>query len=267
MFERIIKNLLKPQLIPGKLARKIQRFYIEFWYDEKRYIAEQVKNFQEMSLDYFGTVDELNDVYKDDSRIQVEMASHHHNLFVAFSHKYNFKNILEIGTHSGAGAVLLSKIFPDSKITTIDLPDNHPIFLDTYNRNVNKERLDFIKQRDELLSSSGNIEFKQINSLELTFSNSQYDLIWVDGAHGYPVVTVDIINSLRLVSEGGFVVCDDVFKQLNKSDDMYSSIASFETIQALSDAKLINYSLILKRTVKPWAHPRLRKYIAILTKR
>ena len=62
------------------------------------------------------------------------------------------------------------------------------------------------------------------------------------------------------------MVCDDVYKRVRKSDEMYSSIASYRTIEELSGANLINYSLILKRTIKPWGHKILRKYIAVLQK-
>ena len=41
-----------------------------------------------------------------------------------------------------------------------------------------------------------------MNSLELTNSKNSYDMIWIDGAHGYPYVTIDIINSLRLLKRG-----------------------------------------------------------------
>ncbi len=267
MIRRIVRNLIKPHLIPGKAIGKIQRVYAGFRYDENEFITEQEKKFSKIGLDYSSTHSELEAIYEKDSRLKVDMTSCHHNLFVALSKKYKFNKILEIGTHSGSGATLLSILFPDAKISTIDLPDNHPVFLDTYNRSSSKERLCFIKNRDTLLSNRNNIEFKQINSLELIFSDEVFDLIWVDGAHGYPVVTIDIINSLRLINKGGFVVCDDVYKRVRKSDEMYSSIASYRTIEELSGANLINYSLILKRTIKPWGHKILRKYIAVLQKK
>ena len=80
------------------------------------------------------------------------------------------------------------------------------------------------------------------------------------------LVTADIINSVRMLKKGGFVLCDDVFKHVKKSDEMYQSIASYETIKSLSNAKLINYSLVHKRIIKPYAAPKLRKYIAVLQK-
>jgi predicted O-methyltransferase YrrM len=267
MINRIIRNLSKPHLLPGKLLGKIQWLYAGFGYDESKYIDEQEQRFSKLNLTYSGTQDELDLLYLSNNDIKVEMSSCHHNLFVAFRKKYKFDNILEIGTHSGAGAVLLSTLFPMAKITTIDLPDNHPIFLETYGRNSTNERNEFIRKRDELLNSKSNIKFTQINSLDLTFSNESFDLIWVDGAHGYPVVNIDIINSLRMVNKNGFVVCDDVYKHVRRSDEMYCSTASYETIKELFSANLIKYSLILKRTIKPWGHASVRKYIAILQKK
>ena len=48
-------------------------------------------------------------------------------------------------------------------------------------------------------------------SLNLINSNEKYDLIWIDGAHGYPTVTIDIINSLKLINNDGLIICDDVY--------------------------------------------------------
>ena len=94
------------------------------------------------------------------------------------------------------------KIISTSKITTIDLKDNDPKFRDTYSRKNNFKL--FIKKRNNLLSKKKNINFIQINSLELSNSKKSLpiqDLIWVDGAHGYPIVTSDITNSISLMDK------------------------------------------------------------------
>lgn len=267
MFKRIIRNLSNPYLLLMKIVKKIVIAYASFNYNKEYYSNKQEELFSYWGLTYIDTVSELKEIYKKNPLLEVKMSSCHHNLFLALSKKHKFKNILEIGTHTGAGAVLLSTIFPEAKITTIDLPDDHSIFSDTYNRSDNNERSIFINDRNTLLATKNKVEFKQMNSLELSFCKDKYDLIWLDGAHGYPVVTCDIVNSLRLVTSDGFILCDDVWKSIYKSDEMYSSIASYETINALSEANLLNYSLIYKRVVKPLAHPKLAKYIAILQKK
>ena len=53
-----------------------------------------------------------------------------------------------------------------------------------------------------------------MNSLELSVANNnipRQDLIWVDGAHGYPVVSADITNSIRLMNNKTILMCDDIW--------------------------------------------------------
>ena len=162
------------------------------------------------------------------------------------------KNILEIGTYDGRCASILAVLFPKSTITTIDLRDDDPIFTGTYGRENDTDR--FIKIRDERIKVFKNINFLQKNSLELTFSNNfeNQDLIWVDGSHGYPTVTSDITNCLRLLSPQGILMCDDVWKKLNKRDPIYSSVATFETLCSFGNANMIETTFFRKRIGKKY---------------
>ena len=107
-----------------------------------------------------------------------------------------------------------------------------------------------------------------MNSLELTNSKNSYDMIWIDGAHGYPYVTIDIINSLRLLKKEGILICDDIWKSKPlDQDDTYHSIASYETLLALQKVKILNFKTIYKRLDKiNNASEKFRKYIAIVKK-
>ena len=65
------------------------------------------------------------------------MYSEHLIIFTAISLKnHNIKNILEIGTYDGKTSTILSKLFPFSKVTTIDLNDDDPMFVNTYSRQI-----------------------------------------------------------------------------------------------------------------------------------
>ena len=55
-------------------------------------------------------------------RITKGMRSIHWLLFCSISNVSSIINILEIGTYDGETTQLLSKIFPNSSIATIDLP-------------------------------------------------------------------------------------------------------------------------------------------------
>ena len=160
----------------------------------------------------------------------------------------------------------MSELFPNSDITTYDLPDDDPIFSETYDRNSMEKRSIFIKERDALLSSCQNVNFIQKNSLELTFnSNKKFDLIWVDGAHGYPVVAMDIMNSLACLSKGGTMFIDDVWTKRTLNDPNYRSIGAYESIKALQHSQLINFELIPKRINFPHGKGFMKKYIARVT--
>jgi hypothetical protein len=136
-------------------------------------------------------------------------------------------------------------LFNNAQIETIDLPTKSNDFIKFYNRENILE--DFIKIRDKTLNYNNAIKFIELNSINLFNSTKKYDLIWIDGAHGYPVVCIDIINSLRLINDGGIIMCDDIFINNIQSDKMYKSTAAFETHNELATEKIIDYKLIYKR--------------------
>lgn len=181
------------------------------------------------------------------------MYSEHLIIFSAISNSsFKPKRILEIGTYDGKTAAILSYLFPDAKIITIDLNDSDPLFKSTYNRNFNLKL--FLRRRNDILNKNKNIKFIQCNSLELTLKNDieNQDLIWVDGAHGYPTAAIDITNSIKLLNQNGILMCDDVWKNLNQNDSIYQSIASYETLNAFSKIKLLNTIFFHKRICKKY---------------
>ena len=197
------------------------------------------------------------------------MSSEHEIIFSSLSAvNNNINNILEIGTHNGKNAFLLSKLFPLANITTIDLEEDNQDFKSYYNRQKLNERDIFIKNRNEVLKKSKNIFFIEKNSVKLTLDNSKYDLIWIDGAHGYPVVTIDIINSIKLIKPDGIILCDDVWvKKPRDQDSMYNSIASYETLNILQKSNIIFFYLLYKRLEKyNNSNPEKRKFVAFIKK-
>jgi predicted O-methyltransferase YrrM len=224
-------------------------------YDYAGVEKEQSDKFDALSLNYLGSKEILAEVYSRKEELQVEMASCHHNLFAALSVR-DFTDILEIGTHTGAGAALLSTLFPSANIDTIDLPDDHPVFEADYGRNSTSDRNLFLKKRNQLLSCYPNVHFRQTDSTSLTFmEDKKYDFIWVDGNHVNPYVTVDITNSLRLTRAGGVIACDDV---------RTTQSATLDTLNQFRDAGLVDYHLIHKRTSLPDDLNLVGKYIAVV---
>lgn len=292
MIKRLLKNLLYPHKIPLKIFNKLKHYndLIRFFYqlkeyDEEKFTKEQNNIFNNFGLDRVEGLKKLaaikNDIKNivDISHIEKSLdfrndgvASEHESIFssMSVSKKLNIKNILEIGTYDGFNAFLLSKLFKDSIIDTIDLPSSDNNFKNYYGRE--KAVKDFITDRDNLLKLNKNINFLEMNSLKLINHTKSYDMIWIDGNHVYPTACIDIINSLNLLNDNGLIVCDDVHLKLDhsiskKSLQMYKSTASYETLNALQNENLIKFNLIYKRLAgKSNCYEKWRKYIGIFNK-
>lgn len=258
-------------IIPFKIIRKIKFFFLYKTYKIKIFEKEQNKIFKRLNLNrpkgkkkILKIKNEVN--YKDRKN---QMSSEHEILFSSLSLRRNIiiKRILEIGTFDGVNSLLLSKIFPNSKIDTIDLPSTDLDFKNSYNRKNKVNQ--FINYRNDNLNGVSSINFIEKNSINLINQKKKYDLIWIDGAHGYPIVCADIINSLHLVNNEGIIICDDIFVNLlpSQSDKTYNSIAAYETLELLRKEKIISLQLIYKRLdPKSNCLNNERKFVAIFQK-
>lgn len=145
-------------------------------------------------------------------------------MFASISQVFEIKRILEIGTYDGQNARYLSILFPQAEIETMDLSEDDPLFINSYNRNDPNFLSKFLEEREANHTASKMITFTRLNSLGLVnYESKSYDLIWIDGAHGYPIVAIDIANSVRLLRDGGVLLCDDVWvgRNADVSDFMY----------------------------------------------
>jgi predicted O-methyltransferase YrrM len=272
IIEKIIKNFLKPHKIPVKILSKLNYYYNLNQYDQIIFENDQNNIFNSLSLNRINGINNLDIIKKNldlDINLNREMSSEHEVLFSSISLNQNLiiNDILEIGTFDGFNALLLSKLFPKSKIDTIDLPEDDDEFINFYDRK--KKVSDFVNKRNNLLSKNININFIPLNSLNLINYKKKYDLIWIDGAHGYPTACIDIINSLNLINNNGLILCDDIFINMDhsESDKIYHSIAAYETLNELKKENLIEFRLIFKR-LDPQNNclSQKRKFVAILNK-
>ena len=250
-----------PIRILNKIKTKLIIEYRNFKFNYKERIARQEKIYKRNNLNRLKGVKLINKILQEEDLALYDenqgMFSEHLIIFasIASKRKNNIKTILEIGTYDGITSTLLAKLFPDSKIITIDLEDNNSLFLETYNRSNYEKRNNFIKLRDQRISRYKNINFLKMNSLGMTLNlldNETFDLIWIDGAHGYPVVCSDITNAIRLAHANTFIMCDDVWKDLKNSDPIYSSIAAWETLESFREAGIITSDYFYKRLGKKY---------------
>ena len=251
-----------------RLFNLYEYFIYEIFPKKFNYLEKQNEIFLKYKLNREEGLKKLNYLISSNEYILSDMQSEHSIIFSALSNLENksFLNILEIGTYDGKNALLLAKLFKNSKIDTLDLPDDDQYFLNSYQRKDYQKRKIFCEKRDTLINNVNNISFIKMNSLQLINSNRKYDLVWIDGAHGYPYSTIDIINSLKLINPGGIILCDDVYKKTRKNDKFYISISTYETLTALEKAKILKYDLFYKRLDKKInSNPYKEKFIGIIS--
>ena len=272
LFTKILNNLARPHKIPKKILNKYNYYFSYKKYNQNFFEEEQNKIYEHFGLNRQEGIKKLISTKKDlDFKLRdSDMSSEHEVIFssLSLSKNQSFSDILEIGTFDGFNSLLLSNLFRNSNIDTIDLSETDDDFVNFYYRKdkINK----FVQDRNIILSKNKNINFSPLNSLKLLNYKKKYDLIWIDGAHGYPVVCIDIINSLHILKENGLILCDDVCLKLNQSnsDIMYSSIATYETLNELKKQDLIDFRLIYKR-LSPEHNcvENTRKFVAIVFKK
>ena len=189
------------------------------------------------------------------------MASEHHVFFSALARRNkDIQRVLEIGTFQGETTRLLGKLFPEAVVESLDLPDEERFESKVY---AYAYGMEFTS--DE--STVSRIKYLKQNSLRLLEFLGGYDLIWLDGNHLSPYTISDIVNSVRLMSNQGYLACDDIY--LKKPYlEVNADLSAISIIKALSEAEIISYVLIRKRLGSRFNNILSgHKYIAIIRKR
>ena len=151
MLNKIIKNLFSPHKIPLKIFNKINFYIKNYAYKSNFFEQDQNSIFQKIFLDRQLGIKKLNSVKEQFNFLKNKpMSSEHEVLFSSISIDNKIKEILEIGTYDGANAFLLSKLFPNSKIDTIDIDSKDKDFINFYNREESVK--EFIDLRNKNLS-------------------------------------------------------------------------------------------------------------------
>ncbi len=266
-------------LNPSKYYNKIiyylaryKQFQFEKKYDVHSFQKQEIRKFEKFNWNYQLAREKLDDVLVKKSHQKFDellcgMASVHWILFSAISLNFNPKKILEIGTFDGQTTSLLSDLFPDSTIFTVELPDNDPIFKQ-YGREDLDKRSEFYRKQEINLNHK-NIEAMKINSFFLPEKlNDKFDLIWIDGGHLYPEIAWDICNAYHAINDKGYILVDDVIMDLQGYRDDYVSPDSYSVIEYIKQRTNVEVTYFLKRLSPKWsADSSKRKFVAVLQKK
>jgi len=120
----------------------------------------------------------------------------------------------------------------------IDLPDDNREQVGTYGRDGLSIRNEFIDNRNK--------------------SPGWCELTWVDNKQDYPFANTDIADALRLTSDTGIMLCEDVHRLRNslREKPHQASSAAVEILAELRNAELINFNLMYKRTSRIYCVPK-----------
>lgn len=245
--------------------------YKRFFYDTHTIIEIEDRKFEELGWDVNRSNIRLNAILqkKYGRNFDRELDSIHWLIFSALSMKKHYKKILDIGTYDGKFTNILGKLFPDSEITTVDLPYNDPLLTSFYDR-YNPALLSKYMENQSKNTNLPNIRVIKSNTFFLLNElkeNEKFDLIWVDGGHLYPDIAWDLCNAYFLLNKGGMLLCDDVIMSDKYYKGKYVSTESWEVLKYLEIRVNSEVVYFLKRS-KPelHAHVHTRKYVAMLKK-
>ena len=170
------------------------------------------------------------------------------------------KNILEIGTYLGFTTSLLSHLFPEARIYTTALPADDPVF-DDYHIISGSSVDDVFEQR---LARSNITVMKKNSGFLWQEKLPEFDLIWLDGGHQYPVVAWDHFYALSKLTAGGWLFSDDIVRP--DEDDRPEEDPRFDayhTIEYYSKRMQNKFEYLLKREDAA-TYMYAKKYIAFL---
>tara|TARA_Y100000591_G_C21784441_1_gene672954 strand:- start:383 stop:1225 length:843 start_codon:yes stop_codon:yes gene_type:complete len=197
--------------------------------DPLKIIKSDIENYKKLGVNFNEGTEVLKEIFGIDflnstlsfKKGELSTKSYQFILFASLSKKYNIKKILEIGTYDGENSYVLSKIFNNAKIDTVDLPEKD-ITEGSFGNTINAIGLKkHINNRNKNLSAK-NINFIESNSFFLPSLDNQkfkkdYDLVFVDGNHLFPEVSWDTFFGYHHLKKNGssFLVMDD-FLDLGK---------------------------------------------------
>ena len=262
-------------LNPKNYLRRIS-LILDLLFFEPFYKVEKQRGMEKSKFKSFGfdqdegekEIDKiLKELGKEPLNTQQGMGSVHWVLFSCIKQISKIENILEIGTYDGETSLILSRLFPNSKITTIDLPSNDPIFSKSYGRSVEEFKINFNALRDKNISQP-NIQYIERNSFFLLDEvSSKFDLIWVDAGHLYPEISWDICNSYHLCRQNGWILCDDIVPNKDGLRDELVSPDSYHIWEYINKRIKDDVIYFLKRNNPKFsANPKKRKYVSVLNK-
>lgn len=152
-------------------------------------------------------------LYENISRLGFSRTTSIHPEIIAYLlDSINSPHFFEIGTFEGFIPLLVSELYPDARVMTVDIPFEDRRNSGVYDINPKrKERI--IKNRGMINSLPGKTSL--ILSSQLLWKDfyplkTKIDLAWLDGDHSGFSPYNDIMFALHNLHPNGVILCDDV---------------------------------------------------------
>lgn len=183
---------------------------------------------------------------------------------IACSDKVSVKRILEYGTHTAAFTVLLRELFPAAEIVTLDLAEDDPLYLSTYQGVQDPKLQRHLSERRQNLARA-DVTFIQTNSFFAPrILKGDFDLVWVDAGHMFPEVAWDICAAYNLTRPGGYLLTDDVLPDAQVNATGLVSHATWQMAHFLKEHTPSTTYLVPKRTdAGRYLNPQKRKFVSV----
>lgn len=125
----------------------------------------------------------------------------------ALIQRSNAKRVFEFGTYKGVSTTQLALNLPeDGMVYTLDLPVDHPIYLE-YSKLASESGMKILVPEDQ----EHKVRFLKADSAQ--FDTTPYlgtmDLVFVDGYHSYEYVKNDTEKGLEMLRPGGIIAWHD----------------------------------------------------------
>ena len=127
--------------------------------------------------------------------------------------------ILEIGVHKGEFSQLLLEELKPKKLVLVDpwVAENNEVYNSSLygnfegdGQNIQDSYYNDVLKKFEKEIKNSHIEiFRKQSSDIFKILNYNFDLIYIDGNHLFEFVLEDLNNSLKFISENGYIILDD----------------------------------------------------------
>ena len=228
-------------------------YFKTYFYDTSKDIAYNEKLCKKIGFDIPKIKSVLN---KHGLNYSEPLLEWHFHIVASISNANKLK-ILEIGTLRGRMTNFIASVFPNSEVYTIDLPNT-----DGFNQNLQPKNLSILKKDKEKIKKNqiekknnlnkNNIFYSEIDSFYLhsKFKENYFDLIFVDGDHNNPQVTIDLFQSYNLCKKGGCIIVDDVMMHSNFQKKHFPEQKIYLFLEKLVKKGLLDTSYFIKRIYK-----------------